>query len=136
MSFRSSLSLVALVGVLAAACAKDPNAPDATTPLTGHWVSSDTVEVFTSFDVHMAQNPNGIIGGNWVGTTRIKNGKCDAEFGCAPRNVVSGSNLSLRVDLDILGAGSFSGQLATKDRIEGKIIRFGVKYGLTLRRVD
>lgn len=84
----------------------------------------------------MTQNTRGLIAGKWVGTTRITNGKCDIEFGCAPSNVVSGSNLSLRVELEILGAGSFAGQMATKDRIEGKIIRFGTSYNLTLKRVD
>lgn len=117
-------------------CSKDSNAPDATTNLSGHWVSSDTVDVFTSFDLVMNQSETGIIKGNWVGTTLITNGKCDVEFGCAPKNIVTGTNLSLRVDIEILGAGSFTGQLATKELIQGQIIRLGTIYNLKLRKVN
>ena len=133
-SLRLILVPLFLGGILA--CSKDANAPDASTQLTGHWISADTVEVFTGFDVHMVQDANGIITGNWVGTTRIINGKCDVTFGCAPANIVTGNNLSLRVDLEILGAGSFTGQLATKEMIQGQIIRYGTYYNLKLHRVD
>lgn len=133
-----SLKLFALATMLAgtSACSKDANAPDASTNLSGHWISVDTVDVFTGFDVVVTQAETGIIKGNWVGTTRIINGKCDAEYGCAPRNIVSGTNLSLRVDLEILGAGSFTGQLATKELIQGQIIRFGVLYNMKLKKVN
>jgi hypothetical protein len=123
-----------LAGV--SACSKDSNAPDANTNLSGHWVSSDTVDVFTSFDLVMNQTETGIIKGNWVGTTLITNGKCDLVFGCAPKNIVTGTNLSLRVDIEILGAGSFTGQLATKELIQGQIIRLGTIYNLRLRKIN
>jgi len=129
------IPLVALLAT-AAACSKDPNAPDATTSLTGRWLTSDTVEVFTAFDVHLSQNAQGLISGNWVGKTRITNGQCDAIFTCAPANIVFGSNLSLGVELQILGAGLFNGQLVTKTEIEGQINRYGMLYKLRLHKID
>jgi hypothetical protein len=137
-SMPTTLRSLALAFLLAgvSACSKDSNAPDASTNLSGHWVSSDTVDVFTSFDLLMTQSENGIIKGNWVGTTLITNGKCDLTFGCAPKNIVTGTNLSLRVDIEILGAGSFTGQLATKELIQGQIIRLGQTYNLKLRKTN
>lgn len=132
----SSRLLSAAFLFLAAACSKDPNFPDANTSLSGHWVSADTVDVFTALDLHVTQAPSGLIAGNWTGKTRITNGKCDLEFGCSPANTVSGSNLSLSVNLEILGVGSFEGQLASRDQLTGKIVRLGVFYNLNLRRVD
>lgn len=129
-------SLAPIIAALLLGCSKNPNAPDANTPLTGRWITSDTVEVFTGFDVHMVQASNGLISGSWVGTTRITGGKCDATYGCNPGNTVSGSNLSLKVDLAILGAGTYSAQLVTKDQLDGQIVRFGVSYRLRLRRID
>ncbi len=136
MSAPLSRLVLTALAVLTLGCSKDSNAPDATTQLTGHWISADTVEVFTAFDIRMVQNENGIVRGNWVGKTRITNGKCDFTFGCAPANSVTGSNLSLRIDLEILGAGSFTGQLVSKDVIQGQIVRFGVFYNLRLHKVN
>jgi hypothetical protein len=133
--FERIVSL-ALLAAVATGCSKDANAPDANTPLTGHWIASDTVEVFTGFDVHLVQSGNGSLTGDWVGKTRITNGKCDVTFGCAPSNIVFGSNLNLRVDLEILGAGSFTGQLATKELLEGQIIRLGTVYKLRLHKAN
>lgn len=115
-------------------CSKDASAPTALTSISGRWVSSDTVEVFTAFDVNILQNEKGSITGNWVGKTRIVNGKCDVTFGCAPSNNVLGLNLNLRVDLEILGAGSFSGQLKNTDQLEGHIIRLGTVYKMRLQK--
>lgn len=135
---KPALKSVAVAALILGAlgCSKDPNFPNATTSLSGRWVSSDTVDVFTGFDVQVTQAANGVISGNWKGTTRITNGRCDAIYGCAPANTVSGTHLSLRVDLEILGAGSFVGQFATKDLIEGQIIRFGLPYRLRLQRAN
>ncbi len=120
--------------ILFSGCSKNPNAPDAKSSVSGRWVSADTVDVFTGFDLQMVQDEKGFIGGSWTGKTRILNGKCDPEFGCNPSNSVSGSNLSLKVTIDILGAGTYVGQLSTRDVIQGKIIRFGIFYDLTLKR--
>ena len=135
MSPATKTLVLVVAAVLIGGCSKDASAPDANTSLTGHWITSDTVEVFTGFDVHVVQNPNGSLSGSWVGKTRITNGKCDATFGCAPTNTVFGSNLNLHVDLEILGAGSFTGQLATKELLEGQIIRLGTVYHLRLHKV-
>lgn len=136
MSVSSKGLALSVFILLALGCSKDPKAPDATTQLTGHWITADTVEVFTGLDIRMVQKENGALSGNWVGKTRITNGRCDATFGCSPSNVVYGSNLSLRIDLEILGAGSFTGQLASKDVIQGQIIRYGTFYNLRLHRVN
>lgn len=134
MSLRTiSLSIVAFIAL---GCGKNPNVPDANTSVSGHWISSDTVEVLTKFDVQMIQSQSGLITGSWIGKTRVVNGSCDSTLGCAPTNSVNGSNLSLRVELDILGAGSFAGQLAERNRIVGKMVRFGILYEMTLQRVD
>ncbi len=106
------------------------------TPVSGRWISADTIDVFTGLDVNLVQGDNGLITGDWVGQTRITNGKCDAIYGCSPRNAVTGSNLSLRIDLEILGVGSYMGQLSTKEKLSGHIVRFGVSYPLTLIRVQ
>lgn len=127
---------LALLCAATLACSKDPNAPDAKTSITGRWVSTDTVEVFTGLDLRVVQSETGVLSGNWEGKTRITNGKCDATFGCAPRNTIGGTNVSLRIDMEILGVGSYSGQLMTKDLMFGQIVRFGVNYPLRLRRVD
>ncbi len=130
-------SLIAsIIILLTLGCSKDPNAPDATTSLSGHWVTADTVDVFTGFDLQMAQSDDGLISGNWTAKTRIINGKCDAIFGCAPGNMLRGSNLSLKVTLAILGAGTYSAQLVTKDRLDGQIVRFEKSYRLRLHRIN
>jgi hypothetical protein len=130
-------SLILACGAfLAMGCSKDANAPDANTSVTGHWISSDTVEVITGFDVHIVQNDVGNISGNWVGKTKITNGRCDPNLGCSPTNGVFGGNVNLRVDLEILGAGSFTGQLVTRDELKGRMIRFGLPYDLTLHKVN
>lgn len=108
-----------------AACSKDPNAPDATTPVTGTWVSTDTVAVFTGFHLNIVQSDNGLLSGTWNGTTKVVNGSCSADLTCTPSNILFGSNLSLSVELQVLGAGTFVGQLKTKNELVGHFLSYG-----------
>lgn len=128
--------LATALALLLTGCSKDPNAPDAMTSLSGHWITADTVDVFTGFNVNMVQADNGLLSGAWTGTTLITNGKCDSTYGCAPGNTISGSNLSLRIDMEILGAGTYTAQLVSKDQMDGKIVRFQKSYRLRLHRVN
>lgn len=74
----------------------------------------------------------GVVVGKWRADGRTDN-SCTPGVPCADSSVVTGRNEIAQVVLELLGAGTFIGELATADTLKG-VIRsqgknFHVKFG-------
>lgn len=123
----ASLALAVLLG----ACAAEPTDP-AKSDLTGTWQSFDPDLYIRNIRMVLHQPAPGIIVGKWRADGRTDN-SCTPGVPCADSSIVTGRNEIAQVVLELLGAGTFVGELATADTLKG-IIRsqgknFHVKFG-------
>ena len=123
----ASLALAVLLG----ACAAEPTDP-AKSDLTGTWQSFDPDLYIRNIRMVLHQPAPGIIVGKWRADGRTDN-SCTPGVPCADSSVVTGRNEIAQVVLELLGAGTFIGELATADTLKG-VIRsqgknFHVKFG-------
>ena len=122
----ASLALAVLLG----ACAAEPTDP-AKSDLTGTWQSFDPDLYIRNIRMVLHQPAPGIIVGKWRADGRTDN-SCTPGVPCADSSIVTGRNEIAQVVLELLGAGTFVGELATADTLKG-IIRsqrknFHVKF--------
>lgn len=121
----------AIVLGLAAACGSEPTDPSKS-DLTGRWKSFDRDLYIANIELVLTQPSPGIVIGKWRADGRTDN-LCTPGIPCADSSMVTGRNEVAQVVLDLLGAGTFVGELARADTLKG-IIRsqgrnFQVKFG-------
>jgi len=113
--------------------------PELTEPadsnVTGAWMSPDTVDRIYNIRLDLAQDESGAVSGSWSGQADSVNGQCPADTGCAPTNDVTGSNTVLQLHLEILGAGTFTGQVIAADVFRGNFARSGSNYAIRFTRL-
>lgn len=119
------------LAALLAACAAEPTDP-AKSDLTGTWQSFDQDLFIRNIRMVLHQPAPGIIVGKWRADGRTDN-SCTPGVPCADSSVVTGRNEMAQVVLELLGAGTFIGELAEADTLKG-VIRsqgknFHVKFG-------
>jgi hypothetical protein len=128
---RLSNLIVAALALIVAACAAEPTDP-AKSDLTGVWQSFDQDLYIRNIRLTLQQPSRGIVIGKWRADGRTDN-VCTPGIVCADSSIVTGRNEVAQVVLELLGAGTFVGELATADTLKG-IIRsqqknFHVTFG-------
>ena len=124
------ISCLALAGLLGA-CAAEPTDP-AKSDLTGTWQSFDQNLYIRNIRMVLHQPAPGVIVGKWRADGRTDN-TCTPGVPCADSSVITGRNEIAQVVLELLGAGTFIGELAEADTLKG-VIRsqgrnFHVRFG-------
>ena len=119
-----------LVG--AVACGREPTDPSLT-DISGVWRSFDQDLYIRNIRLSLLQPAPGVVTGKWTADGRTDNG-CSAGVPCGDSSVVSGRNEVSQVVLELLGAGTFVGELAKKDTLIGIIRSRGTNYHVTFGR--
>ena len=127
-------NIVALIAALAVAiaCAAEPTDP-ADSDLSGVWQSWDQDLYIRNIRMELQQPSPGIVSGKWVAEGRTDNA-CTPGAGCADSSLVTGRTEVSQVVLELLGAGTFVGELATADTLRGIIRSQGKNFHVTFGR--
>ena len=118
--------------VLSIACASEPTDP-AKSDLTGTWQSFDQDLFIRNIRMVLHQPSPGVIVGKWRADGRTDN-LCTPGVPCADSSVITGRNEVAQVVLELLGAGTFVGELATADTLKGIMRSGGKNFHLTFGR--
>lgn len=129
---RLILCVAASLMIVAAACGREPTDPSRT-DISGVWRSPDRDLYITNIRMTLLQASPGVVTGKWVADGRTDN-LCTPGVPCGDSSVVSGRNEVSQVVLELLGAGTFVGELATKDTLKGIIRSQGTNYHVTFAR--
>lgn len=124
--------VVGLVIAAIGACAAEPTDPSKS-DLTGTWKSFDQDLYIRNIQLNLNQPSPGIIVGKWRADGRTDNG-CTPGVACADSSIVTGRNEIAQVVLDLLGAGTFVGELAKADTLKGIIRSSGKNFHVTFGR--
>ena len=115
-----------------AACGREPTDPSSS-DLTGFWRSFDRDLYITNIRLTLVQPSPGIITGKWAADGRTDN-VCTPGLPCGDSSIVTGRNEVAQVVLDLLGAGTFVGELASADTLRGIVRSDGRNYHVTFAR--
>lgn len=118
---RLSVLILALAAM--AACGPDLNSPSSTS-LTGKWQSTDSISYFYNLKMDLTQNTSGDITGGWSGLLTGGHLSCPENSICPAANTITGRNTVVGVTIEILGVGTFTGQLENGNTLRGDILRF------------
>jgi len=122
-----------LAAVLAlAACGREPTDPSES-DLTGNWRSPDRALFITNIEMTLTQPSPGVVVGKWRAQGRTDNA-CTPGRPCGDSSIVYGRNEVAQVVLDLLGAGTFVGELAKADTLKGIIRAQGQNFRVTFGR--
>lgn len=133
MKFRLSNAIAAGIAVtLVLACADEPTDPSKT-DISGVWQSFDQDLYIRNIRMELQQPSPGIVSGKWRADGRTDNA-CVPRVPCADSSLVTGRNEVAQVVLELLGAGVFVGELATKDTLRGIIRSQGKNFHVTFGR--
>ncbi len=113
-------------------CSSEPTDP-AKTDLTGQWRSFDQDLYIRNIRLVLVQSAPGIVTGKWTADGRTDNA-CTPGVACGDSSIVSGRNEVSQVVLDLLGAGTFVGELAKRDTLKGIIRSSGQNFHVTFGR--
>jgi hypothetical protein len=123
---------IAAFAIIAGACAAEPTDP-AKTDLTGTWQSFDPDLYIRNIRLTLQQPAPGVVVGTWRADGRTDNA-CTPGVACGDSSIVTGRNEVSQVVLDLLGAGTFVGELATADTLKGIIRSQGMNFHVTFGR--
>jgi hypothetical protein len=132
---RSRLANFLFGAFLAAAivaCGREPTDPSST-DLSGQWRSFDQDLYIRNIRLVLVQPSPGVITGKWTADGRTDNA-CKPGVACGDSSIVTGRNEVAQVVLDLLGAGTFVGELATQDTLKGIIRSQGTNFHVTFGR--
>lgn len=115
-----------------AACGAEPTDPSKV-DMTGIWRSFDRDQFITNIVLTLAQPAPGVVTGKWRADGRTDN-VCTPGVTCADSSIVVGRNEISQVVLELLGAGTFVGELAGPDSLKGVIRSNGSNYRVKFGR--
>ncbi len=118
--------------VFAIGCGQEPTDP-AASDLSGQWRSFDRDLYISNIRLTLVQSSPGVITGKWIADGRTDNG-CTPGRQCGDSSIVTGRNEVAQVVLDLLGAGTFVGELAKQDTLRGIIRSQGQNFHVTFGR--
>ena len=124
--------VVALVITALGACAAEPTDPSKS-DLTGTWKSFDQDLYIRNIQLNLDQPSPGVVVGKWRADGRTDNA-CTPGVACADSSIVTGRNEIAQVVLELLGAGTFVGELAKADTLKGIIRSSGKNFHVTFGR--
>jgi hypothetical protein len=117
---------------IALSCAAEPTDPSKS-DLSGVWQSFDQDLFIRNIRLELQQPSPGIVSGKWRAEGRTDN-SCVPNVFCADSSLVTGRNEVAQVVLELLGAGTFVGELATADTLRGIIRSQGKNFHVTFGR--
>ena len=127
-----TLAVMTLAVMTLAACGREPTDPSST-DLTGQWRSFDRDLYITNIRLTLVQPAPGVVTGKWTADGRTDN-VCTRGLPCGDSSIVTGRNEVAQVVLNLLGAGTFVGELAKRDTLKGIIRSQGTNYHVTFGR--
>lgn len=128
------LPLVFAAVVLLTACGPDLNSP-ASDSVSGKWQSADSMSFFYNVKLDIAQTPAGDVSGGWTSLVMGGHLSCPEGTVCSGANTVSGRNTVVGVSLEILGIGSFTGQLENGNVLRGDVSRFDGDFKVKFTKI-
>lgn len=126
------IGAVCAVLAIASACGREPTDPSKS-DLSGVWRSFDRDLYIFNIEMTLTQPAPGIVAGKWRAQGRTDN-TCTPGVFCADSSTVFGRNEVAQVVLELLGAGTFVGELATADTLKGAIRSQGTNFHVTFAR--
>lgn len=123
--------MIAAAGILSA-CTAEPTDP-AKSDLTGVWKSFDQDLFIRNIVLTLDQPSPGIVVGKWRADGRTDNA-CVIGQACGDSSIVTGRNEVAQVVLNLLGAGTFVGELAKADTLKGIIRSQNKNFHVTFGR--
>lgn len=104
--------------IIATACAPEPTTPSSV-DLGGVWTSSAHFFSFSQFKLTLVQEPKGIVSGKWAAHGDGGAGGCAPNVPCEAFGNLIGLNTVAKINLELLGAGSFEGALLEPTKLHG-----------------
>ena len=111
-------SAFAVLVFLASACAPEPTTPS-TVDIGGVWTSNAHLFFLSQFKLTLVQEPKGIVSGTWAAHGDGGGGGCAPNVPCDAFGNLIGLNTISKINLELLGAGSFEGALIEPTKIRG-----------------
>jgi len=105
------------------------------TNISGNWTSNDVIGPLSSVSLNVEQASDGSVQGQWAGVTS-PNVACPPGLGVTPTGPVSGSNTIFALQMSLVGAGEFDGQVPDQDTMRGSFASCGVTYSVTFTRAE
>lgn len=125
-------AVVLILAIIVGACAAEPTDPSKS-DLTGTWQSFDQDLFIRNIRLTLQQPSPGIVVGKWRADGHTDN-SCVPGRACADSSIVTGRNEVAQVVLELLGAGTFVGELAKADTLKGIIRSQGKNFHVTFGR--
>lgn len=93
-------------------------------PVTGRWATADYIPSLTDLTLDLQQTDEGAISGFWSGHTAPGDYGCPKLplSGCRVKVMLNGEHTVLQIRLEILGAGTFTGQIEG-DTMRGHLLQ-------------
>jgi hypothetical protein len=129
---RIASAFTALI-ILATACAPEPTTPS-TVDIGGVWTSNAHLFALSQFKLTLVQEPKGIVSGGWAAQSDGGAGGCATP--CAAFGNLIGLNTVAKINLELLGAGSFEGVLLEPTKLRGAFIAPAGYDTITFTRVS
>ncbi|HEY0527533.1 MAG TPA: hypothetical protein VGD02_01795 [Gemmatimonadaceae bacterium] len=126
----AALSLVLLTASIG--CGPELDSPS-TKDITGHWSSSDRFGALSNISMDVTQD-GAVIAGSWSGNSSPPDAPCPPGLGSTPTGPVNGTSTVAELQLSLLGAGDFDGQIVSSDVIRGSFVSCSAVYPLTFTR--
>ena len=123
---------IALIAAAIAACGREPTDPSSS-DLSGQWKSFDQDLYIRNIRMVLVQPSPGVVTGKWTADGRTDNA-CTPGAACGDSSIVTGRNEVAQVVLELLGAGTFVGELATQDTLKGIIRSQGTNFHVKFAR--
>jgi hypothetical protein len=117
------LPLLMFAAATITACGPDLNSPSSNS-ITGKWQSADSISYFYNLKMDLSQTTAGDLTGSWSGLLTGGHLSCPENAICPASNTITGRNTVVGVTIEILGVGTFTGQLENGNTLRGDILRF------------
>ena len=103
--------------------------------ISGHWISPDRIGPIYDISMDVSQTEDGDVSGEWAGKASPTDAACPEGLGTNPSGRVSGTNKALGLNLAVVGAGDFQGQMISPTALRGSLFSCGVFYPITFSAV-